>query len=219
METHGEDAAVQAVGALADPARRRLYDYVSSKDEPVAREDAASATGMSRTLAAYHLDRLAEAGLLETSYARDPGRGGPGAGRPAKRYVRSARETSVSVPPRDYRLLAELMTSAVAADDTGRVREALVSAAEAEGTRSATPARTLETELRDRGYEPSDADGSDITLRNCPFHRLAQRHTDLVCGMNHALLRGVLAAHGDDPERARLDPQEGRCCVVLTGSF
>lgn len=215
MDDHGEDAALDAIGSLADPARRRLYDYVASRDEPVSREEAASATGMSRTLAAYHLDRLADAGLLETGYSRGPGRSGPGAGRPAKRYTRSARETSVALPPRDYLLLAELMSSAAASDESGQVRDALVSAAEAQGRRTSTPGRPLDAELRARGYEPSPDNGSEVTLRNCPFHTLARRHTDLVCGMNHALLRGVLAAHGDDPDRARLDPQEGRCCVVL----
>jgi predicted ArsR family transcriptional regulator len=218
METHDGDAALDAAGALTDPARRRLYDYVASRGEPVGREEAASATGMSRTLAAYHLDRLASAGLLDSGYAREPGRGGPGAGRPAKRYVRSSRELSMSMPPRDYALLAELMTSAVASDGSGRVRDALLVAAEEEGRRSSTAERPLDAELRDRGYEPTADDGSDVTLRNCPFHRLAQRHTDLVCGMNHALLRGVLTGHGDDPDRARLDPEEGRCCVVLTAA-
>jgi len=214
MDEHSRDA-LDGISALSDPARRRLYDYVASRDAPVGREEAAAAAGMSRTLAAYHLDRLTAAGLLEAGYARDPGKGGPGAGRPAKRYVRSSQETTVSVPARDYRLLAELMTDAVAADASGALLGALTSAAEEQGRRSASPDRTLLDDLRDRGYEPSDEPGPEVQLRNCPFHRLAQRHTDLVCGVNHALLRGVLEGHDDDPDRAELDPQAGRCCVVL----
>src|SRR6478609_5886005 len=152
MDEHRRDPALDALSALSDPARRRLYDYVTSRTAPVGREEAASATGMSRTLAAYHLDRLTEAGLLDAGYSREAGRGGPGAGRPAKRYVRSPRELTASVPPRDYRLLAELMTDAVAADGSGRLREALLVAAEAEGRRSASPDRSLDEDLAERGY-------------------------------------------------------------------
>ena len=170
---------------------------------------------MSRTLAAYHLDRLTESGLLEAEYAREAGRSGPGAGRPAKRYSRSTREASVSVPPRDYRLLAELMTDAVAADPSGALLGAMTSAAEAQGRSTAERDRPLLDDLRGRGYEPAEEPGHDVILRNCPFHRMAQRHTELVCGVNHALLRGVLAGHDEDPGRAELDPQAGRCCVVL----
>ncbi|MCU1246965.1 MAG: ArsR family transcriptional regulator [Acidobacteria bacterium] len=222
MDVQGRDdasggaSALDGISALSDPARRRLYDYVASRRAPVGREEAAGATGMSRTLAAYHLDRLAAAGLLDASYSRDAGKGGPGAGRPAKRYIRSTRETTVSVPSRDYRLLAELMTDAVAADPSGALFTALTTAAEEQGRRSAAPDETLLDDLRNRGYEPDDEAAPAVTtLRNCPFHQLAQRHTDLVCGVNHALLRGVLEGHDDDPDRAELDPQAGRCCVVL----
>jgi predicted ArsR family transcriptional regulator len=81
------------------------------------------------TLAAYHLDKLADAGLLVTSYARPAGRGGPGAGRPAKRYVRAQQELSVSVPPRDYGLLAGVLAEVMSADVSGTVREAVTAAA------------------------------------------------------------------------------------------
>ena len=74
---------ISGLSSLNDPVRRRLYEYVGTRDEPVARDDAATAVGISRTLAAYHLDKLADVGLLATSYARAAGRGGPGAGRPA----------------------------------------------------------------------------------------------------------------------------------------
>lgn len=204
-----------AVSALADPVRRRLYDYVAAQDEPVRREEAAAAAGISRTLAAYHLDRMAEAGLLSTSYARPPGQSGPGAGRPAKRYARVAEELTVSLPPRNYSLLARLLADAVAADGSGAVRSALVTAAEEEGRTAAAQGEDLLATLADGGYEPALTDDGDIELRNCPFHRLSQRQTELVCGLNHALLRGVLAGRGEEPDRAELAPRPGRCCVVI----
>lgn len=65
------------------------------------------------------------------------------------------------------------------------------------------------------GYEPVLRDG-EITLANCPFHALVADHTDLVCGLNLALLDAVAGELGPDRLTARLDPAEGRCCVVLS---
>ncbi|HET7303786.1 MAG TPA: helix-turn-helix domain-containing protein [Segeticoccus sp.] len=206
---------VRDLSVLADPVRRRLYDYVAGQDGPVRREDAAAAADISRTLAAYHLDRLAEAGLLATSYARAGGRAGPGAGRPAKHYARVQDELAVTLPPRNYVLLARLLADAVAADGSGAVQAALVSAAEAEGRSTAGGGTDLVTTLADGGYEPALTDSGDLELRNCPFHQLSQRQTELVCGLNHALLRGILAGRGEDPDRAELAPRDGRCCVVV----
>src|SRR5580698_3996201 len=111
-----EHAGLAALSSLDDPVRRRLYDFVAGRDEPAGRDEAAAAAGIGRPLAAYHLDKLVEQGLLAASYARPPGRGGPGAGRPAKVYARSGREFAVSVPPREYELAARLLAAAVDGD-------------------------------------------------------------------------------------------------------
>ena len=92
---------VGALSALGDPTRRGAYDYVSAQGGPVRRDVVASALGIGRTLAAYHLDRLAKEGLVSVTYARRSGHTGPGAGRPAKLYERSERELAVNLPPRD----------------------------------------------------------------------------------------------------------------------
>lgn len=203
------------LSALADPVRRQLYEHVAAQHKPVRRDDAAQAAGISRTLAAYHLDRLADAGLLATSYARPEGQAGPGAGRPAKLYQRVNDEVSVSVPPRTYALLAQLLADAMAGDDSGPLYTALTATAEEEGRHAAQPGTDLFETLRRRGYEPVVGASGGIDLHNCPFHQLAQRHTKLVCGLNHALLRGLLAGRGDDPDRAELAPLAGHCCVTI----
>lgn len=205
---------VAGLGSLDDPVRRRLYDYVASCDEPATREDAAAAAGISRTLAAYHLDRLADAGILSVSYARPTGRSGPGAGRPAKRYSRTRQELSVSVPPRDYRLLADLLAEAVASDNSGAVRSAVLAAARKAGRTGASDDGVIGV-LRARGYEPVETADGGIELRNCPFHRLVRQHTELVCGLNLQLIQGMLDAAGESSESAILAPREGRCCVAV----
>src|SRR5947208_7959455 len=89
-----------ALAALDDPARRAVFDLVARAGTAVSRDTAAAALGVSRRVAAVHLDRLADQGLLAVEYRRPPGRGGPGAGRPAKLYRRADDEVAVSVPER-----------------------------------------------------------------------------------------------------------------------
>src|SRR5580704_4402161 len=113
------DSGIAVLGSLDDPVRHRLYQFVAARGTPVGRDEAAAAAGIGRPLAAYHLDKLVELGLLTASYQRPPGRGGPGAGRPAKRYARSAAEFTVAVPPREYELAARLLAAAVEADQGG----------------------------------------------------------------------------------------------------
>jgi predicted ArsR family transcriptional regulator len=208
-------AALSGLSHLDDPLRRELYEYVVDNDGPVSREQAAAAASIGRTLAAYHLDKLAEAGLLAISYQRPAGRGGPGAGRPAKLYTRTTRELAVSVPPRDYELLATLLVSSVEQDGSGAVRTAVNAAATEAGRRagSETGGNVIGA-LRNCGYLPRAEDGR-ITLRNCPFHVVAQNHRDVVCGLNLRLVEGIIAGCGDSQAHAELEPDPDRCCVVV----
>ncbi len=211
--------ALNGLSHLDDPLRRRLYDYVTESRGPVSREEAARAADIGRTLAAYHLDKLAEAGLLAISYQRPAGRGGPGAGRPAKFYTRSRTEIAVSVPPRDYELLARLLVSSVEEDSSGAVQQAVNNAAHeagrGAGAEAAAPGGSLVSALRKCGYLPSADDDGRIDLRNCPFHLVAQDHRETVCGLNLRLVEGVIAGSGHPRARAELDPDPERCCVVV----
>jgi predicted ArsR family transcriptional regulator len=208
---------VGALSALGDPTRRSAYDYVSAQAGPVGRDEVATALGIGRTLAAYHLDRLAKEGLLAVAYARRSGRTGPGAGRPAKLYERADAELTVSIPPRDYGLAAQLLAHAAAQDEQGGTRRALRDAAESLGSEiaaTATDPRDLDRLLRERGYEPYEDDAGAIRLRNCPFHAVAQSHPEVVCDMNLALLGGLVAGL-EGKAQAVLEPGAGRCCVAI----
>jgi predicted ArsR family transcriptional regulator len=219
-------SAVAAVASLDEPTRRRIYDHVRAHAVPLSRDDVADSLQITRQSAAFHLDRLAEQGLLAITFARRSGRSGPGAGRPAKLYERSANEVSISLPPRHYDLAGRLLAGAfVEAEESGQPpREVLDRRAHDLGQALASEQPgsgdlgALVDLLEDQGYEPQVAAGC-ITLRNCPFHALAQEHTELVCGMNLHLLEGVLAGLGRTGMAARLDPAPSRCCVQLERSL
>lgn len=97
---------------LDEPTRRAVYLTVR-QEPPASRAQVAEAVGISVSLAAFHLDTLVEAGLLEAFYARPVGRGGPGAGRPAKWYRPSDVELEVSLPARRYDVLASILAEAI----------------------------------------------------------------------------------------------------------
>src|SRR5689334_7768909 len=111
--SEGFDERVGVLATLADPIRLALFRYVVAEGVPVGRKQAASAVGVAPHIAKFHPDRLESDGLLESDYSRPPGRGGPGAGRPAKRYRRSTRTLSVSVPERRYDLAGQVMAQAI----------------------------------------------------------------------------------------------------------
>lgn len=220
-----------ALAALAEPLRRRLYLHVSAQGSPVSREDAAAALGVARSVAAFHLDKLAELGLLEVEYRRPPGRSGPGAGRPAKLYRRSAKEVSFSAPERHYDVVASLLAQALldACEHDLAPAEALAEVARDYGRAIGTEARANGRVSRRRllgrvaevlaahGYEPH-LDGGVVTLFNCPFHAIAEKHRELVCAMNVEMVAGLIEGLGVSGAAAQLDPAPGRCCVTVRAS-
>ncbi len=233
MDLDGADQApldddLAAIGSLHDPVRRSLYRYVAAQPGDVSRDEAAAGVGIQRALAAFHLDKLVDAGLLEVTFRRLTGRTGPGAGRPAKLYRRSASERSVSVPPRTYELAAELLAQAVEEADARPARESAVDVGRRFGRQLGEQVRAhldgrhgrerrmaaLSKALERYGYEPR-REGRAIRLGNCPFHALSERHRDLVCGMNLALLEGVVEGVGGTNLEARSEPRPGECCVTV----
>jgi len=213
-------SAFSAIGALADPVRRRLYEYVVGRDHGVGREEAARETGVPLHTARFHLDKLVEEGLLAVDHRRLTGRSGPGAGRPAKVYRRSESVVAVSLPERGYELVGHVFAAAVQRSLEGApLTEALAEEARVAGRRDGTayPRKGGELErsagvLQERGYEPTRVT-EGLLLRNCPFDALAREHTALVCGVNHDYVGGVLEGLGCSHATAHLDPGPDRCCV------
>jgi predicted ArsR family transcriptional regulator len=220
MDSVPTDRDLAAIGLLQDPVRRALYGHVVAAGGEVSRNQAAEAVGVQRGLAAFHLDKLVEAGLLEASFRRLGERRGPGAGRPAKLYRRAAGEVAASLPPRTYETAAHLLAETV--EQAGADLELQAAARRAgreagrrlgeEAPDPTSPA--IGPVLEARGYEPY-RDGAALRLRNCPFASLAGEFPVVVCAMNLALVEGLLEGLGDQAGRAVMDPAPGRCCVAV----
>ncbi len=226
------DAAhVDAIGALAEPSRRAIYTYVIAQHGWVSRDDVVAALGFRKGITAHHLDRLEAEGLLASDRQRRNGRSGPGAGRPAKVYRRSTSEVDVSLPARRYDLASTILAGAVdaARSDGTPIDKALEKAARTYGDEIASRVEAecgdaggssayreaFFSELAAEGFEPGDEENGVRVLHNCPFHGVAQVHTELICSMNHQMLDQACRNTG---LHAQLTPMEGGCCVRFTAA-
>ncbi|WP_286277950.1 helix-turn-helix transcriptional regulator [Naasia aerilata] len=187
-----------AESVLADPVRRALYRLIlASSPDPVSRGDAADALGLPKSTVAAHLARMARDGVLVVSMRKTGERSGPGSGRPAAFYSAAAPDVAISIPPRRYDLMGDLLAGAVedAVERAPQLAAELRATATARGRAMGQAAGGVEQALQDNGYEPvRDEDG--FVLANCPFHRLSRSHRDVVCLLNGALLQGVVEGSG-----------------------
>jgi predicted ArsR family transcriptional regulator len=224
--------AVRAIATLEDPSRRALYGFIRAAREPITREQAASAVGISRKLAAFHLDKLVKVGLLVADYhaaARSRALGRiPKAYRPADIHL------SISVPERKPAALAALLIDAVRtagpgesaqevanrlAYASGRAAGAATRGVARAGRLGAERALTLaEVYLREAGFEPARVSGTYLRLRNCPYQPLADQAAELVCGLNQRQLSGFLDGLQARAVHAVSKPRPAECCVELRAS-
>jgi predicted ArsR family transcriptional regulator len=216
--------SIKAVAALEDDSRRGMYAFIRRERRPVTRDEAAAAIGISRKLAAFHLDKLVEAGVLRAGYLAG---GVRRVGRAPKVYQPTDVDIQVSIPQRQHDVLAGILLDAVLTENAtaGALRVAHEHGEEIGSTEraKARPGRlgaeralTLLTGLLARyGFEPARQAPTTVRLRNCPFHPLAGQAPELVCGLNQAFCAGVLAGLDTAAVEAVLAPQEGECCVEL----
>ncbi|MEU3888989.1 transcriptional regulator [Streptomyces sp. NPDC029041] len=227
------DSAIDSVSVLSEDSRRRMFAFIRRARHPVTRDEAAASVGISRKLAAFHLDKLVDAGLLRAHY--DAPGGTRKVGRQPKVYEPTGAQITVNIPDRRHELLADLLLDAVLTAQAGEdAAQAALSVARQRGLRAGEAARheirpgrlgpergltACERLLDQYGYEPVRETPTRIRLRNCPFHPLAARAPDLVCGMNQEFLSGYLEGLEVSGVDAVPAPEPGECCVRLgTGS-
>jgi predicted ArsR family transcriptional regulator len=224
-----EVSAVSAVATLRDPVRRAIFESVRRAPVASTREDAAAAVGISRKLAAFHLDKLVAVGLLEETLAAGEGRPRR-VGRRPKLYRAAETGVQVSIPPRRPLLLAEMLLAALTRTDpredpletairTGRERGRAVGEKEAlprSRLMGAERALTLLRSLLERlGYLPVQSGTGAVQFHSCPFHPLAATAPDVVCRLHHAYVAGVIEGLDLLSVQATLAPGSGGCCVEV----
>ncbi|HEX3650764.1 MAG TPA: transcriptional regulator [Pseudonocardiaceae bacterium] len=221
------DPAIRAVAALEDDLRRGMYAFIRAARRPVTRDEAAAEVGISRKLAAFHLDKLVTAGLLRAGYesARKVGRA-------PKVYEPTDDDITITIPRRQHDVLADILLDAVLTETPGETAtEATLRVAatrgeqvgrtereqgSAKGRLGAERALTLTQEVLARhGFEPARETRTCVRLRNCPFHPMAAKAPELVCGVNHRFVTGVLTGLRATSIEATLAPRSGECCVEL----
>jgi predicted ArsR family transcriptional regulator len=233
---------------LLSPVRRRIVEVLDALPTRGAEEgslqrstgltaaEVGAAVQLHPTSARFHLEQLVAAGVLTSSFHRH------GTGRPRKRYAVGAGHGTGVNTEASYRMLAELLTQAVAPQQSGDrlsaeeagarwARQHVLSpdGADSLTTPAQTPGQWLATTgrvvdlLEAWGYRPSVRTGAGghtvtVVLAQCPFLELARAHTDVVCAAHLGLLKGALEALGEVGTDVRLEPfaEGGACRAQLT---
>jgi len=200
---------VDRLEAVGDPGLRAALLYVRAEDDVTADELARHA-GIHRSVARDRLERLAAAGLVDTSFR--PRVGGPGAGRPPKAYRAAPETAGIEFPARHYEELVGLL-----ADGRGDLR----AVGEAFGRRLAREAglrgrRSLEdvcAALRSLGFQASVEDGV-IATPTCPLRPLVVAHPNLA-PIDEGMWAGLAGGHATCKATGCLDC-DASCRVHLT---
>jgi predicted ArsR family transcriptional regulator len=225
---------VHRLDGIGSPELRAALLYVRGSHDPVTADDAAVALGVHRSVARGRLERLADAGLLLTSFVRRSGRSGPGAGRPAKQYSAAPESEALELPPRRFPALVARLLDEVPGD---RREEALRRAGEDFGRDLAheaglRPCARVEDGLeavcaavRSLGFQASlngfDGDVASISTPTCPLRPLVAERVEVALvdrGMWAGLVeRGVSGARAEavDCETQSCLEDHETCSVLI----
>jgi predicted ArsR family transcriptional regulator len=221
---------ISSIAALDHQLRRSMYLLIRRARKPLSREDISGELGISIKLAAFHLDKLVDRGLLKAHYARGEGKAGPGGGRSSKFYEPSEKELGVSLPARHYDLIGSLLIETLHrfGDEDGteigtrlgrqKGREIAGELRARVSKRRRGPRKGLsiaEESLDLLGYEPFRASVEEVRLKNCPFRNLAKQAPELVCPINKALIEGLARDLDVRVIQIAVGPPDGDCCVAL----
>jgi predicted ArsR family transcriptional regulator len=236
----------RSAALLVSPVRRRIVDTLTglpvfSGDQTTNRATGLTAgevgerLGLHVTSARFHLEQLVDAGVLSATFHRH------GTGRPQKRYA-AVPDRAPAQRDDAYRMLAELLTEALAQPDGGALSPEAAGArwaqahvgrlsgsegaelpqARTPGEWLAKVGRLLDL-LESWGYEPTvrttdHGRTAEVALARCPFLTLAQTHTEVVCAAHAGLIRGALHVFGEPEAEVQIEPfaLPGVCLARLT---
>jgi predicted ArsR family transcriptional regulator len=223
----GAVAAVTA--AFGDATRRHIYLFARERDGVTATEVAVEFS-LHPNVARHHLDKLAAGGYLEVTLDH----AAPGAGRPAKHYRPSARETDVPMPPRPNDLVINLLVRALdtlgpeqadrLAEEVGEEygRALADQMAPGDSQRSLRAAMSAVADaLTAHGFaaRAEDHDATTWVVReHCPFGELVLEHP-VLCAVDRGMVKGLLArlCGVEIPVQLSSRARGDRSCVSVAG--
>jgi predicted ArsR family transcriptional regulator len=160
----------------------------------------------------FHVEQLADAGLVRAV-------AGPATGRGRPRVLYEAVEDAEPGSADGYRLLAQMLAGYLAsADDPRHVAEEVGRAWGGYLTERPAPFTGLTAEeatervvrlFSELGFMPeNEAEGGHrrILLHRCPFREVARANPEVVCSIHLGMLRGALAELGAPLEATSLEP-------------
>ena len=208
-------------GPALGESRSRVLEVLQDARNPLTVPEVAQRVGLHPNTARFHLDGLVERGLIERA---SEDRETPGRPRALYAAVPGTRHGG----QRNYRLLAQILTSYLAAH-TKRPERAALAAGEEWGrfltdrpapfrrTDAAAATRKLTDTLDDIGFAPEAVTVGrrrEIRLHHCPFREVAEQDSKVVCTVHLGLMRGVLTEL-DAPLEVTLEPfVEPQLCVA-----
>lgn len=194
----------------AGSRREEVLGLLRTSNRPLSAAEVAESTGLHLNTARFHLDGLAEDGLVERmSETREQ------PGRPRILYTAHG-----PVPgPRSYALLAEMLTGLVASlKDAGPAavtagqawgRHLVERPAPSERIDRAEAVARLNRVLAAVGFSPeirTTNKGTEVCLHHCPFREVAEKHADIVCAVHLGLMQGALDELNAPIEAPSLEP-------------
>ena len=198
---------MDALAGIAQPELREIVLFARAHARPVTADDVASHLGVHRSVARSRLDRLAAAGLLETSFERRTGRSGPGAGRPAKVYSVPPETSALEFPQRHYEQLVGHLVSALPPEEReqalarvgGDFAQDLAGSANLGRARDVRGAAERACEALGRlGFQAVVTDASEervtITTATCPLRPLVVAGP-AAAAIDRGLWTGLVSAH------------------------
>lgn len=223
MSTRGADRS-PGLALLTSPVRRAIVDALAKHSDTdggaLTIDQLAEALDLHRTTVRFHLDQLAEAGLVSAEFTRRFG-----VGRPRKIYRLAPGSWAEAQGDDALRLLSELLAESFGQPElTPHVAGERWVDQHLAGAEVPPPAQTLEAwlgkvarmldVLQVWGYTPdistSEAGQSVcIHLSDCPLMSLAESNPAVVCGIHRGLISGSLKRLGEPDTEVSLRPFVG----------
>lgn len=183
----------RALGALKDFTRRDILLRFYADRKALTVDEVARASGIHRTVAFDHLERLVALGYLEVERRRGF------AGKPAKIYRLTAGPVQISHPMRRYDVLAEALARSfgeMGSEGANAMKQAgLMLGRSLARPRTSSVANALEP-LSEMGGQYETADDSIVCL-NCLFAEVCRRVPE-ICLFHAGVIEGLIGTQGNE---------------------